>query len=96
MPIKILFPACLLLWSTITLLAQNVVSRPLTSAVDIRHYNINLQFDWGKKKAMAEVTISLEFTQATRSIQLAAHDLWIHAVHTAAKGARLRILLPIV
>ena len=81
MPIKILLPACLLLWSTITLLAQNVV----TSAVDIRHYNINLQFDWGKKKAMAEVSISLEFTQATRSIQFAAHDLWIHAVHTAAK-----------
>lgn len=80
---KILLSVGLLLCSTITLLAQNTLAT--TSPIDISHYKIKLQFDWAKKQASAEVTISMAFTQTARSIQLAAHDLLIQSVHTAAK-----------
>ena len=80
---KIPTAAGFLLCSTITMLAQN--SLPTTSPIDIDHYKIELQFDWTKKQANAEVTISMAFTQAARSIQLAAHDLLIQSVHTATK-----------
>jgi len=83
MPRKIELSASLLLCSAIALLAQNTL--PSTSPIDISHYKIKLQFDWTKKQASAEVTISLAFTQAARSIQLAAHDLLIQSVHTTAK-----------
>ena len=83
MPRKILLSASLLLCSAIALLAQNTL--PATSPIDISHYKIKLQFDWTKKQANAEVTISLAFTQAAQSIQLAAHHLLIHSVHTGSK-----------
>ena len=83
MPRKVLLSASLLLCSAITLLAQNTL--PATSPIDISHYKIKLQFDWTKKQANAEVTISMAFTQTAQSIQLAAHDLLIHSVQTAAK-----------
>ncbi|WP_421797682.1 M1 family aminopeptidase [Haliscomenobacter sp.] len=80
---KIVLSASFLLCSAITLLTQNTL--PTTSPIDISHYKIELQFDWTKKQASADVIISLAFTQAARSIQLAAHDLLIQSVHTAAK-----------
>lgn len=83
MPRKIVLSASFLLCSAITLLAQNTL--PTTSPIDISHYKIELQFDWTKKQASADVIISLAFTQAAHSIQLAAHDLLIQSVHTAAK-----------
>ncbi|MDX2069512.1 MAG: M1 family metallopeptidase [Haliscomenobacter sp.] len=80
---KIPTAAGFLLCSTITLLAQNSLST--TSPIDIDHYKIELQFDWTKKQANAEVIISMAFTQAARSIQLAAHDLLIYTVRIGAK-----------
>lgn len=66
-------------------MAQNILQSAAVSAIDIRHYKINLQFDWAKKKAAGEVTISVGFTQSTQTISLVAHDLLIHAVHTTTQ-----------
>lgn len=82
---KILLSVSLLFWSTITLLAQNAIEPVIASNIDINHYKINLRFDWAKKQAIAEVTISLTFTQPTQSIQLAANDLLIHTIRTATQ-----------
>lgn len=84
MPRKILLSTGLLLWSAISSLAQNA-SSATASPIDISHYKIKLQFDWAKKQAKGEVAISLVFTQATQSIELAANDLLIHSVHSGSK-----------
>jgi len=56
----------------------------IQSKIDIRHYKVNLQFDWDKKKAIAEVKISIAFVAPTQIVQLAVNELWIHSVYTSA------------
>lgn len=48
--------------------------------IDIKHYKIDLQFDWVKKKAVGNVVISLGFDQDTKVILLSSSDLLIHNI----------------
>lgn len=75
----------LLLWPTFISLAQNVRNIDVATNIDVDHYHLNLHFDWAKKKAVGELTISLSFTQHAQSIQLAANDLHIHSIRTVTQ-----------
>lgn len=62
----------LIWWSIISSFALAGVS-----PADVYHYNIHLRFDRVNKKAIAEVTLSVQFNATTSALELAAHHLLI-------------------
>lgn len=70
----------------ITSVAQNSsANKNDLSPIDVLHYSINLQLDWQKKQATGNVSISLVFTEPTKSFKLAANNLLIQSIYTDNK-----------
>ncbi|MBG9376375.1 hypothetical protein I5907_09035 [Panacibacter sp. DH6] len=71
-----------LLFITTSLLARQPQTYIAGDGIDVQHYKINLEFDWQKMRAKADVKVSLLFTKPLQTVCLAANNLLIYEVKT--------------